>query len=330
MNTEERKIFWDALCKADGKDIKTDGQSIAASIHYPRFLYRYRPVSVSSIDALQTNHLFFSMANYYDDPFDTMIKIDYSVLHQHIMQMLSSEEIFQQLGLMCKFLNVPEEGRLAAESIIKAVPPEEIVKGVDDFFRNNIQSVLKESLWTVCFSESGINETMWLKYADQYKGFCVVYDFIDEKRKLCGKQEKCVNCVVNNAGVSLYPVYYSDTGYDATEYARNLTVATIVRSKVPMLAERIIQSLPHASWEQERIALIKSKCHEYDQEWRMILRSPANGPIMQEWVPYGIVLGLRTNSRDKSTIIRSAKLAGIDHFFATYINDSNRLDIRPL
>ena len=95
-------------------------------------------------------------------------------------------------------------------------------------------------------------------------------------------------------------------------------------------AERIIQSLPHASWEQERIALIKSKCHEYDQEWRMILRSPANGPIMQEWVPYGIVLGLRTNSRDKSTIIRSAKLAGIDHFFATYINDSNRLDIRPL
>lgn len=51
---------------------------------------------------------------------------------------------------------------------------------------------------------------------------------------------------------------------------------------------------------------------------------------MQEWVPYGIVLGLRTNSRDKSTIIRSAKLAGIDHLFATYINDSNRLDIRPL
>ena len=77
MNTEERKIFWDALCKADGKDIKNDGQSIAATIHYPRFLYRYRPVSVSSIDALQTNHLFFSKANYYDDPFDTLIKIDY-------------------------------------------------------------------------------------------------------------------------------------------------------------------------------------------------------------------------------------------------------------
>ena len=77
MNAEERLTFWKALCKADGKDLKTDGQSIAATIHYPRFLYRYRPVSVSSIDALQTNHLFFSKANYYDDPFDTLIKIDY-------------------------------------------------------------------------------------------------------------------------------------------------------------------------------------------------------------------------------------------------------------
>ena len=330
MNTEERKIFWDALCKADGKDVKTDGQKIASTIHYPRFLYRYRPVSVSSIDALQTNHLYFSKANYYDDPFDTLIKIDYSVLHQHIMQMLSSEEIFQQLGLMCKALNVPEEGRLAAENTIKSVSPEEIIKGVDVFLRNNIQSVLKESLWTVCFSESGINETMWLKYADQYKGFCLVYDFSDDTRKLCGKQEKCVNCVVNNAGVSLYPIYYSDEGYDATEYARNHTIATIVRSKVPMIANMIIQSLPAASWEQERITLIKSKCHEYDQEWRFILRSPANGPVMQEWIPYGIIIGLRTTTQERDTILRSAKMAGIDHFFECYINDLNRLDIRPI
>ncbi|MBQ9535463.1 MAG: hypothetical protein IJU78_06440, partial [Clostridia bacterium] len=127
-----------------------------------------------------------------------------------------------------------------------------------------------------------------------------------------------------------YPIYYSDEGYDATEYARNLTIATIVRNKVPMLADMIIQSLPVAAWEQERITLIKSKCHEYDQEWRFILRSPAKGPVMQEWIPYGVIMGLRTNSRDKDTILRSAKMAGIDHFFESYINDFNRLDIRPI
>ena len=333
MNTEERQKFWEALCKADGNDIIADSKSILSTIKYPHYLYRYRPVSVSSIDALQTNHLFFSQANYYDDPFDTLIKIDYDVIHEHITQALSSKELFQNLESTCKALNIPDENRLDAEKIIKTVPTEEIVKNVDVFLKNNIQSILKNSLWTVCFSESGINETMWLKYADQYKGFCVIYDsydFLDSKRMLCGKQEKCVNCVVNKAGVSLYPVYYSDNGYDATEYARNLSIAIIVRNKIPMLADKIIQSLPDASWEQERIALIKSKCHEYDQEWRSILRSPAKGPIMQEWIPYGIILGLRTNSRDRDIILKSAKMARIDHFFESYINDCNRLDIRSI
>lgn len=330
MKTEERQKFWEALCKADGNDIIADSKNISSTIKYPHYLYRYRPVSVSSIDALQTNHLFFSQANYYDDPFDTLIKIDYGVLHQHVTQMISSEDVFQQLRSMCQTLNIPDEKYLAAENIIKTVSTEEIVKNVDVFYKNNIQSILKNSLWTVCFSESGVNETMWLKYADQYKGFCVIYDLSDSNRMLCGKQEKCVNCVVNNVGVSLYPVYYSDNGYDATKYACNLSVATIVRNKIPMLADKIIQSLPDALWEQERITLIKSKCHEYDQEWRAILRNHAKGPIMQEWIPYGIILGLRTNSRDRNIILKSAKMAGIDHFFESYINDCNQLDIRPI
>ena len=329
MNTEERQEFWKALCKADGNDIITDSKNISSTINYPHYLYRYRPVSVSSIDALQTNHLFFSQANYYDDPFDTLIKIDYGVIHKHIMQELSSKEISQKLESMCRTLGIPDKERLAAENIIKTVSSEEIVERVDAFYKD-FQSILKNSLWTVCFSESGINETMWLKYADQYKGFCVIYDLSDSNRMLCGKQEKCVNCVVNNAGVSLYPVYYSDNGYDATKYACNLSIATIVRNKIPMLADEIIKLLPDSSWEQERIALIKSKCHEYDQEWRFILRNHAKGPIMQEWIPYGIILGLRTNSRDRNIILKSAKMAGIDHFFESYINNCNQLDIRPI
>lgn len=44
----------------------------------------------------------------------------------------------------------------------------------------------------------------------------------DPSIALCGKKEKYLNCVVNNAGVSVYPVYYSDEGYDVTEYAKSL------------------------------------------------------------------------------------------------------------
>ena len=37
----------------------------------PTYLYRYRSVSMNTLEALRTNRLYFSTANYYDDPFDT-------------------------------------------------------------------------------------------------------------------------------------------------------------------------------------------------------------------------------------------------------------------
>ncbi len=86
------------------------------------------------------------------------------------MQALSSKGLFQHLESMCRTLSIPDKELLAAEKIIKTVSSEEIVERVDAFYKY-FQSILKNSLWTVCFSESEINETMWLKYADQYKGF---------------------------------------------------------------------------------------------------------------------------------------------------------------
>ena len=77
MDNVERQKFWDTLCSLTGEDIEADARTVKDTIIYPRFLYRFRSVSVSSIEALQTNKLYFSKANYYDDPFDTLIKINY-------------------------------------------------------------------------------------------------------------------------------------------------------------------------------------------------------------------------------------------------------------
>ncbi len=46
------------------------------AIQYPRHLYRFRPVSFSSLDGLQGNKLYFSSADHYDDPFDSFLHID--------------------------------------------------------------------------------------------------------------------------------------------------------------------------------------------------------------------------------------------------------------
>ena len=330
MDREERQAFWDALCRADGKDIANDWSTIRKTLYYPDFLFRYRAVSVSSIDALQLNYLYYSNADYYDDPFDTLIKIDYGKIHSSIKEILSEKDVSAQLKSMCDALNIREEIYNNANNILETKSTEEIDIYVDRFLKDHIQSILKQSLWTACFTESGVNETMWLKYADQYKGFCLVYDMKDTEKLKCGRLEKCGNCVVNSMGFSLYPVYYSDNGYDATEYAKRLAVSFIVQNKIPSYADAIMKMLPNGLWEQERITLVKSKCHEYDQEWRMILHNKASGPMLQEWVPYGVIIGLRTSDQNRKIILRSAKNAGIEHIFETFINDNNKLDMREI
>lgn len=75
MNDLERENFWNTLCSLDGKNIEDDINKLNATIIYPQKLYRYRPVTTSTLEALNSNKLYFSTANYYDDPFDTFINV---------------------------------------------------------------------------------------------------------------------------------------------------------------------------------------------------------------------------------------------------------------
>lgn len=81
MNHQERKQFWNVLMKT--KD--TSSESLAAlNARYtlPQWLCRFRTVSESSLHQLQDNKLYFSSADYYDDPFDTYFYIDYDKKEQ--------------------------------------------------------------------------------------------------------------------------------------------------------------------------------------------------------------------------------------------------------
>ncbi len=97
MNNNERKIFWETLCSFSGKDLISESNELASKIIYPNKLYRYRTITVSTIDALQTNKLYFSTANYYDDPFDTNIMID-------MEEIRNKAKVFLQLQILKRFL----------------------------------------------------------------------------------------------------------------------------------------------------------------------------------------------------------------------------------
>ena len=83
-------------------------------------------------------------------------------------------------------------------------------------------------------------------------------------------------------------------------------------------------------WEIERICLIKRKCHEYDQEWRMIRPAMFEQRSCVKMKPCKIIVGLRTPQYERRLIVSAATIAGIQEIHELYINDSDILDSRPI
>ena len=189
-----------------------------------------------------------------------------------------------------------------------------------------MRSKIQDEILSICFSENGFNETLWLKYADMHKGFCLMYDLSDADSSHCGKLDKCVNCGVYKYGTRIYPVYYSNTPHDATNFAKFVMGQDMMQQLHVPLPDFMQEELKPLPWEVERNSLIKKECHKYDEEWRMLSNCKMNLPAMIECVPAGVIIGLRTPPVDKNLIISMAKEAGVKNIYQSYIDEKNRLN----
>ena len=86
----------------------------------------------------------------------------------------------------------------------------------------------------------------------------------------------------------------------------------------------------HLQFAIEKISLIKKKCHEYDQEWRMLC--PIVGPNRPciKMKPSSIALGLRMPEYERRLVISAAKVAGIASINEIIIGDNDNLTMRPI
>lgn len=159
-----------------------------------------------------------------------------------------------------------------------------------------------------------------------HKGFCLMYDLNDSDSFHCGKQSKCVNCGVYKGGTRIYPVYYSNESHDATDLLKLVMAQEVAQRLGGSLPESIQKDLKPLLWEIERNSLIKKECHKYDEEWRMIANAKMKLPAMIEWVPKGVIIGLRTSQVDKNLIISMAKEAGDKNIYQSYIDETNSLN----
>lgn len=328
MNSQERENFWTTLCALSGEDVQQERKKLTQTIRYPKYLFRYRPVSFHSLEALRTNRLYFSSANYYDDPFDTFLHINVDTIRKKLNILQTPRGMETAIaGIKSRFsstLTTEQLKSLTAENMAKIFSKE----AVENFLRFTLalRDEVKKDTWSVCFSENGFNEVLWLKYADQHKGFVQIYDLNNDDNFLCGKREKCANCGIKKFGTPLYPVFYSDSPYDATDFAKIVIAQKLRESAGVEIPQQLYEEIGNGFWEREKTTLVKKKCHEYDEEWRIITGSPIKPPIMMEWIPSGIILGLRMSSAEENLVVSMAKEAGIKSIYKSYIDVENKLD----
>ena len=171
MNNRDRKNYWDTLCSLDGKDIEEDCYKLRKVIRFPSKIYRYRPLNVDTIDVLARNRLYFSKADYYDDPFDTFINVNLQELNRYIELIKKVDSalfegyIKEVIKGFFKIELQEEQLKPIVEKMKIAANNTNFVDYVTDFFRN-IRTEMKKEIWSVCFSEEKYNEVLWLKYAD--------------------------------------------------------------------------------------------------------------------------------------------------------------------
>lgn len=329
MDREGREKFWNVLNELHDRSESSVNMLTEAS-KWPATLCRFRPVSEHSLQQLKENKLFFSSADYYDDPFDTYFYIDvdqmvpvYEEMRKDLLE--GNKEFSEQLHQIAVFAGQKPDTfvRMLSDGTLNFAK----LKGQLIEVRNSIQ----KRLFSICFCENPYNETLWLKYAENYSGFVLKYDLECPDTFVCGKEAACQDCILARERPYIYPVYYSDIRYDATKYALGIWLMGEIEKQNNMalkpLHRYVWESLV---WEIERISLIKKKCHENDQEWRMIRPAMYEQRSCIKMKPCKVIIGLRTPEYKSRLIVSAAKIAGIQEIHKLYINDSDELDSKPV
>jgi len=329
MNNEDREKFWNVLQNLHDNSEANVRLMMDASPR-PKTLCRFRSVNEHSLQQLNENKLFFSSADRYDDPFDTYFYINvnqmlpvYEEIRKNLLN--RNKSVVDALHPIAKLAG--QEPETFVSMLLDNSLDFARLKGQLRMVRNSIQ----RRLFSICFCENPYNETLWLKYAENYSGFVLIYDLGNPDTFLCGKEENCQNCISARERPNIYPICYSDIRYDATKYATGVWLMDKIAMQNNMALMPLYNFIQNTlMWEAERISLIKKKCHENDQEWRMIRPAIVEQRSCIKMKPSKVIIGLRTPEYESRLIVSAAVNAGIQEIHKLYINDSDELDSAPV
>jgi Protein of unknown function (DUF2971) len=231
--------------------------------HLPRRIYKYRRDCSNSRRNLETDTVWLSSPDSYNDPYDCWFRFSEGDLLVELERTLVDKLVTQN-----KLQAVVAEGQI--ENARRSHNPLKVITGhIPDSIsgagdlRQRVELSSEQAYELVKATSSKIQQwrkqtklcsfsaikdslLMWGHYADNHRGFCLEYDLesLRPDHPLCEK---------------LYPVIYTNNIYDLTPWALTLVSA----HRGGFNPELPILSVIH-------------KCDEwkYEQEWRMVRVTP--------------------------------------------------------
>lgn len=225
--------------------------------HLPNRLYKYRVDCANSRRNLQSDTVWLSSPDKYNDPYDCVFK----VMEHSVVAAMNSALVdkfilsYRPQGISPSMIDAAKKSseplKVIAEHIsalgAKGDPQrmaDFVSRAGPDLVRGALSTVRqwRETTKACPFSEVMDSIIMWSHYADNHRGFCLEYDFesLGENHPLCKK---------------LYPVVYSERIYDLTPWAETLVAGRRdnFNPEAPVLA--VIHKF--VGW-------------KYEKEWRLL------------------------------------------------------------
>ena len=279
----------------------------------PGSLFRYRSCEEKHIDAFEKDKIYAVPADWFNDPYDTLVRYDFDGIKKYVEQIASIDGL-EQLKFFYSQGNdfSPEFKQMFPDelwaSLRERVLEIDDIRSVKDGIENSKQQLLslistcfpilsffgKRFSTIACFSEDVRSILMWSHYADSHRGFALEYDF-----------RSTLNDPLPRVG--LYPVIYSEERYDASAY---LTWALLTVMGIKAFNPDISANI--------KAALYKSNLWEYEKEWRMIDPGPHDilnpAPTFIEYRPKAIYYGQNIEARNKEWLHAIAEEKGIEEF----------------
>lgn len=276
-------------------------------LNHPKKLYKYRAINKNSIYALLNDDIYFSRADFFNDPYDCSLYFNKNKIVKKIYNEINLEIIKERYSYV---------GSEALNFIISNYEEnrQHFIKNVEEGLKN-ISSLHQKNMFVSCFSESVTSPLMWSHYSNNHMGFVVEYSF-DESEFF--PSPYVVGDNMHWQGFrSLLPVYYSNKKVDGSAlvecYAYSKTQEDIGINSLDFSA--ISQDLLLAT----KLSLVKSKHWSYEKEWRMMISR--EWPIAQKDEKWrvkqqatAIYLGERIKPQNKKRLKNIARLKNIPVF----------------